>query len=648
MFAARTADASIEELDRAPPRGVHHHYARLAMWDAGAGTATDCRPKKGAGCCTFVVRPGEDIQAAIDNLPAAGGCVCLKAGLHLVDDTIVIARSNVTLHGESMGAIVRNDRGGVVLLVGQAQAVGTREVRVASIVFQQGGEGGGVPVVGLGNVESVVIDDCRLEAPGRRFGEGLIVFASADVTVSGCVVTGAAIGAWCFGRNRDVTITGCEFRASEDAEATLGIGILAQAMAGPITIEDNLVSSPLYGIVVDDDPNAPISNALYSRICGNRVGISRSPNLPQRVFAIDVASEASVVDDNQVEHRGGNIAGIRLCGNGSAAHGNVIRRSGREQPSPTTGAPAPEVSIAIMAGFQGPKGYLPLERLTIADNVVEGLQHGIALGGVARSRVSGNILGDGALLNVNGIAAHQCSECLLTENIIVRNAFGILLLGGDRNMIGDNRLDGGGFGIAVLVEEAPTISGNRLTDLTQNGILLWSAAQRCNVIENRIVRCGSAAAVANGIGAWGILGELHVESNEVMDIGAATAPPCLRDRRRRHPRSAGGEQSRHLFEPDPAQRGRRRSGAADAGLVRCPGQRFHARRGLRDPDRQQQVRRAGRHRSGRTVRAADLGQCLRALRAGAVPRQLLRAFQHAVGGRHDDHQRAASSRSWRR
>ena len=31
IFAARTADASVEELEAAPPRGVHHHYCRLAV-----------------------------------------------------------------------------------------------------------------------------------------------------------------------------------------------------------------------------------------------------------------------------------------------------------------------------------------------------------------------------------------------------------------------------------------------------------------------------------------------------------------------------------------------------------------------------------------------------------------------------------------
>src|SRR5882672_77285 len=37
-FAARTADASVELLDRAPPRGDCHHFERLALWNVDAGT----------------------------------------------------------------------------------------------------------------------------------------------------------------------------------------------------------------------------------------------------------------------------------------------------------------------------------------------------------------------------------------------------------------------------------------------------------------------------------------------------------------------------------------------------------------------------------------------------------------------------------
>ena len=78
VFAARTADASVEILQAAAPRGIHHHYARLGLWDVAAGTITDCRvhwppAAGGSDCgCTECVTPESHasgaltIQAAVD------------------------------------------------------------------------------------------------------------------------------------------------------------------------------------------------------------------------------------------------------------------------------------------------------------------------------------------------------------------------------------------------------------------------------------------------------------------------------------------------------------------------------------------------------------------------------------------------------
>jgi hypothetical protein len=106
---------------------------------------------------------------------------------------------------------------------------------------------------------------------------------------------------------------------------------------------------------------------------------------------------------------------------------------------------------------------------------------------------------------------------------MARSTFGVFAVGGARNAYCDNRMDGGGFGVALVNEEAPTVSGNRLTDLLQNGILVMGATQRCNVVENRILRCGSTQDIAVGIRASNIAGELHVESNEIMDTGLPPA-----------------------------------------------------------------------------------------------------------------------------
>jgi len=69
VAAARTADASIELLDKEPPRGAHRHYAPLAMVTFGEDKSInvhDCRmhraklphPASG-GCCTVTISPSD-------------------------------------------------------------------------------------------------------------------------------------------------------------------------------------------------------------------------------------------------------------------------------------------------------------------------------------------------------------------------------------------------------------------------------------------------------------------------------------------------------------------------------------------------------------------------------------------------------------
>lgn len=112
VFCARTADGSVESLAGAPPRGLKHHYCRLALvtWGAtAAGTLVrDCRTLwPPADCCTIAVRPGEDIQVAVDQVPAEGGCVCLLPGVHRLHRPLVIdGRTSLLLTGAGAASVV--------------------------------------------------------------------------------------------------------------------------------------------------------------------------------------------------------------------------------------------------------------------------------------------------------------------------------------------------------------------------------------------------------------------------------------------------------------------------------------------------------------------------------------------------------------
>lgn len=110
-FAARTAGAGIEILDRAPPLGVHHHYARLGLVTFPS-TVVDCRtfwpPDFGHDCaCTVCVSAEEHnsgtftIQQAVAALPETGGTICLSPGTFILGDNPILinGRQSVRLRG---------------------------------------------------------------------------------------------------------------------------------------------------------------------------------------------------------------------------------------------------------------------------------------------------------------------------------------------------------------------------------------------------------------------------------------------------------------------------------------------------------------------------------------------------------------------
>ena len=119
VFAARTADASVEKLRQAPPRGVHHHYARLSIWEAGTNNEpSDCRhpwpPKGGDDCaCTQCVSPESHrsgqltIQDAVRRVQERGGTVCLEAGEYVLDAPVrVTGARSVRIRGQGQASII--------------------------------------------------------------------------------------------------------------------------------------------------------------------------------------------------------------------------------------------------------------------------------------------------------------------------------------------------------------------------------------------------------------------------------------------------------------------------------------------------------------------------------------------------------------
>lgn len=166
VFAARAADASVEPLDRAPPRGIHAHYAKLALVTFPENE-TDCRslwpPQATEGSCDCSVCVTEEshgsgaltIQAAVDQVKETGGAVCLGAGTYALREPlrIVDARS-LRLRGQGWATVLVAAGGGEAVEV--AGSIGVRIEHLAVVSSTPEGEAGAVT---LRNSIGVVMQD---------------------------------------------------------------------------------------------------------------------------------------------------------------------------------------------------------------------------------------------------------------------------------------------------------------------------------------------------------------------------------------------------------------------------------------------------------------------------------------------------------
>jgi hypothetical protein len=192
LITARTADGSVEKLEAAPPRGVHHHYCRLAVvhWRDSVATSWvhDCRTLwPPAQCCTISVRPGEDIQAAIDRLPAEGGCVCLLSGVHHIHEPLLIdGRENILFKGMGPASKLiyrpldpKQPHYAAIYVVG-----GSRDICVAGMLIHA--EDLPHLVVLDEDVQSIEVADCRLiNASEDKSADCVLLGECCDVRLQG-------------------------------------------------------------------------------------------------------------------------------------------------------------------------------------------------------------------------------------------------------------------------------------------------------------------------------------------------------------------------------------------------------------------------------------------------------------------------------
>ncbi len=526
-FAARTADADIERLNVAPPLGLYHHYCHLAIIEAD-GEIHDCRTvfppltQLTPGCCTVVVRPGEDIQAAIDSLPEAGGCVCLKVGEHEIEAPIRIERSNVSLHGETVGARVLRKNGTELLHIGHPDGLLVEHVIVSGVSLMlenKGQQGQGLQaMVAMDRCRDAALERCLLHAQVLNQVAGLAISRSTDVRVTGCVVDNVQYGLWTLADSMGLVIVGNSFDAANKRKSDGGlVGLLLQDLSFPARIEDNRVLGFVFGIVLNNGAltGTPFSLAAGSTIAGNyivRLGAEVEPGT-LKAFGIDVAADGCVISDNILLYNSPEYGGIAVSGRNTVVERNQLRSMLKE-----AGSVRP---IALLLAKLGSNGSLGSVGGRLSGNLILGVQDGIVVIGNEGAEVLDNkVESEGQEVRF-GILLAFSSRVQMQGNRVTNTAWPVAASGGTANVLADNSLVRGGGGITAVFHTSLTCSQNRVEDMRHWGILSLVGFAKFALTENRVLNCGYQQAPSIGIGASVQLGELCVESCEVMNTGVS-------------------------------------------------------------------------------------------------------------------------------
>lgn len=304
VFAARTADASVELLDRAPPRGIHHHFARLAIWDVAAGSLTDCRtpwpPATGEGhdcSCTACVTPESHasgtltIQAAVDAVAQTGGTVCLLPGQYPLREPVRLAGTRlVRIRGHGPATLLAAD--GTAFALSDCQGVAITDLAALSLATR--------PAITVANALGLALERLVLATVG-----------DSDRRAAALSLGGVVAGA----RFADSAIFGDTGIVALDGTTADDQGRPDFLLTAALVIEDNAFWCPRRAMALD----GTVLHLLETRIAGNSVTACRETAVSATGLGLAAASLS--VSRNSLAVSGD---GLRLSGDGLLVEGNSI------------------------------------------------------------------------------------------------------------------------------------------------------------------------------------------------------------------------------------------------------------------------------------------------------------------------------------
>jgi hypothetical protein len=480
VFAARANDGTVEQLNAAPPRGPHHHYAKLGVITF-PNTFSDCRvpwPPANAGdscCCTACVTPTTHakgtytIQKAVDDVTATGGTVCLAPGAYdLAAPVTIKVSAKIRITGQRGATTITAIAGAFSIAAadvalcdfavsGGARATGNSNALIAVA--------GGVLV--CERLSLAITSDTQTGA-AIRFGSPLVTAAIRDCKISapsGIVYTPPVAA----GTNAAGALT--------NANATTNVNATELSIAPlRLDIAHNQFSALLDAITFD----SPDATAVDLWIADNTItsGTLYAIGLQFR----NLAASSALVAGNFIETKG---SGVVASVNGLRIVDNVIR---------FIGAPVVQEGVTIWSL------YPPTSLLAVCEargNIISGFP----VGGVAiRSPVDRAIVSGNQIDHVGvGVALQYTLTSVTTPTLAVSV---------DGNLITDIDLIAGG----TIDPKTAILVGVWVNQAT-------SASVRGNIIRRVGVNTPTAQSRAGIVAAGGDRAE--VSENEISDVGPA-------------------------------------------------------------------------------------------------------------------------------
>jgi hypothetical protein len=488
VFAARTADASVEILDAAPPLGVHHHYARLGIVTFPE-SETDCRrlwppiaEGGGEGCdCTVCVTPASHdsgaltVQAAIDQVKATGGTVCLAAGVYDVGGGLAI---------EDARSVRVRGQGPATQLVARGEAIAiTRSlaVTIENLAIVSGAEAGAA--VRLRSVAATTLQDLVV-----------LSFESDDESGSAFELSGVEL---LVTLRRNVLIGRTGVGTGADEQAGL--------MAALLRVEDNAIVAPGGGVNVGG-----VATYLHAcRITGNEMVTGGSGG---------VVATGAVAPGGSLDVAGNKIstsaAGV-VVGPDASVESNTINRRGDDEGTDGIVVASGEIDAAAghvritgnrVHGISGTGIVVrtAVRSLMVKQNVVAEVGAGIAIenrGAAESVSVHNNqVLDVGAVRRegdlVVGIALARADSVSVVDNTVERIGLDVI----------QARLRAG---VLVLASADVRVAGNVVDEIGPQtsefvglaaGVVAVGPFDRISVVENSI-RYGPERPAPEG-GRW--------------------------------------------------------------------------------------------------------------------------------------------------